>query len=38
MGQPMWYDTLKSVDGSDVLDLARDQSPDLIIMDIQLPH
>ncbi len=31
------YDTVQSIDGSDALDIARDQSPDLIIMDIQLP-
>ncbi|MBT4933098.1 MAG: response regulator [Rhodospirillaceae bacterium] len=31
------YDTIKSVDGSDAVDLAKDQNPDLIIMDIQLP-
>lgn len=32
------YDTLKSVDGSDVLDLVKEHQPDLIVMDIQLPH
>ncbi len=31
------YDTIKSIDGSDVLEIAQDQMPDLIIMDIQLP-
>lgn len=36
--QARGYDTLKSVDGSDAIDLARDNNPDLIIMDIQLPH
>ena len=31
------YDILQSVDGSDVLQLAREHHPDLIVMDIQLP-
>lgn len=31
------YDTIKSVDGSDAIELAREKNPDLIIMDIQLP-
>ena len=31
------YDTIKSVDGSDVLQVSKDQKPDLIIMDIHLP-
>ncbi len=31
------YNTIKSIDGSDVLEIAKDQMPDLIIMDIQLP-
>ncbi len=31
------YDTVQSIDGSDVLEIAQDQKPDLIIMDIQLP-
>lgn len=31
------YDTVQTMDGRDVLQLARDHSPDLIIMDIQLP-
>ncbi len=31
------YNTLKSVDGSDAIDLAKGQNPNLIIMDIQLP-
>ena len=31
------YVTLQSNDGSDVLEIAKGQSPDLIIMDIQLP-
>jgi len=30
------YDTFQSVDGNDVLEIARNQMPDLIIMDIQL--
>ena len=32
------YDTLQSVDGKDVLHLAREHRPNLIIMDIQLPE
>ena len=28
------YDTVKSVNGMDVVELAREHSPDLIIMDI----
>ncbi|OEJ67731.1 response regulator [Magnetovibrio blakemorei] len=31
------YDTIQSIDGSDVLEIAKNQMPDLIIMDIQLP-
>ncbi len=31
------YETIQSMDGSDVLEIAKDQKPDLIIMDIQLP-
>jgi two-component system cell cycle response regulator DivK len=31
------YNTVKSVDGSDAIDLTRENMPDLIIMDIQLP-
>ncbi len=31
------YDTVKSVNGMDVVELAREHSPDLIIMDILLP-
>jgi len=31
------YEILQSMDGSDVLDIVADKSPDLIIMDIQLP-
>lgn len=32
------YDTVKTRDGRTVLDLARSEKPDLIIMDIQLPE
>jgi two-component system, cell cycle response regulator DivK len=32
------YETIQTVDGRDVLQLAREQAPDLIIMDIQLPE
>ncbi len=32
------YDTIKTRDGGQVLDIARSQRPDLIIMDIQLPE
>ncbi len=32
------YDTVQTMDGRDVIQLARDNSPDLIIMDIQLPE
>src|SRR6218665_3382877 len=32
------YDTIKTRDGGQVLDIARSQMPDLIIMDIQLPE
>jgi two-component system cell cycle response regulator DivK len=31
------YDTVQAKDGRDVLSLARDHRPDLIVMDIQLP-
>lgn len=31
-------DTVQTRNGKDVLDLARDNSPDLILMDIQLPE
>ena len=31
------YDTIQSIDGTDVLEIAKVQKPDLIIMDIQLP-
>ena len=32
------YDTIKTRDGTKVLDLARANNPDLIVMDIQLPE
>ena len=32
------YETVQTMDGRDVLKLAHDHSPDLIIMDIQLPE
>jgi len=32
------YDTVKTRDGTKVLDLAREHKPDLIVMDIQLPE
>ena len=32
------YETVQTMDGRDVLQLTRDHSPDLIIMDIQLPE
>ncbi len=32
------YETLQTMDGRDVMKLARDHHPDLIIMDIQLPE
>lgn len=32
------YETVQTVDGRDALKLARDHSPDLILMDIQLPE
>ena len=32
------YDTVQSVDGGDVMQLAAKHHPDLIIMDIQLPE
>ncbi|MBI1215867.1 MAG: response regulator [Alphaproteobacteria bacterium] len=32
------YDTVKTRDGTQVLDIAREHMPDLIIMDIQLPE
>ena len=32
------YETMQTTDGRDVLQLARENRPDLIIMDIQLPE
>ncbi|WP_306254052.1 response regulator [Parvularcula sp. IMCC14364] len=32
------YDTIQSTNGHDAVDLARDNNPDLILMDIQLPE
>ena len=32
------YETIQTVDGRDALKLAREHSPDLILMDIQLPE
>ncbi len=32
------YETIQTRDGMTALDLARDHSPDLILMDIQLPE
>jgi two-component system cell cycle response regulator DivK len=32
------YDTIKTRDGTKVMDLARQHRPDLIVMDIQLPE
>ena len=32
------YDTIQTMDGRDVLKLARENRPDLILMDIQLPE
>jgi two-component system, cell cycle response regulator DivK len=32
------YETVLSVDGSDVMELAREHHPDLVVMDIQLPR
>ena len=32
------YDTLETNNGNNVLELARDNKPDLILMDIQLPE
>ena len=32
------YHTLQTSDGLEVLDIAREHSPDLILMDIQLPE
>ena len=35
--QAYGYETLQDADGSDVLELARKDRPDLILMDIKLP-
>ena len=32
------YDTIQSTNGHDALDLVRENNPDLILMDIQLPE
>lgn len=32
------YDTLQTMDGRDAVQIARDNRPDLILMDIQLPE
>lgn len=32
------YDTMQTRDGREVLDLVRQERPDLIVLDIQLPH
>ena len=32
------YNVIESVDGMDVLDLARENQPSIILMDIRLPH
>ena len=32
------YETIATRDGREVLDLVKDRRPDLILMDIQLPH
>ena len=32
------YSTLQTMDGRDVVKIARDHNPDLILMDIQLPE
>ncbi len=32
------YDTVETNDGLKALELAKDEMPDLILMDIQLPH
>ena len=32
------YETVQTVDGRDALKLAREHTPDLILMDIQLPE
>jgi two-component system cell cycle response regulator DivK len=32
------YETIQTMDGRDVLQIVREQKPDLIVMDIQLPE
>ena len=32
------YSTLQTIDGRDVIKIAREHNPDLILMDIQLPE
>ena len=32
------YDTLQTMDGRDAVQIARENTPDLILMDIQLPE
>ena len=32
------YQTIQSIDGSDVMEITRERHPDLILMDIQLPE
>jgi len=36
--QASGYNTVQTKDGKEVLELARDNNPDLILMDIQLPE
>jgi two-component system cell cycle response regulator DivK len=36
--QASGYKILQSVDGTDTMQLTREHRPDLIVMDIQLPH
>ncbi len=36
--QAYGYETVQTMDGRDALKLAREHSPDLILMDIQLPE
>ncbi|MDA1090533.1 MAG: response regulator [Proteobacteria bacterium] len=36
--QESGYETVQSADGRDVVDLARQHKPNLILMDIQLPE
>ena len=32
------YEIIQSIDGSDILEIAKERNPDLIIMDIKIPH